>query len=207
VLAEVLGGRPTSADGLVEVVPPPRGARAAIVGLTGHHVVAADVDPSWVAAACPAWAFERPFGPEFVAALAERVGGRVGTLDVVLHGTPLSDPGLELRPATDAEIRVLLEDEPNPRRDHRAWRTPDGRGTLILGRGLEDRWEAAIEVEAAARGLGLGRALALAARGLVADETGVIAQIAPGNVASVRAALAAGFRPIAAELLFFDVGG
>jgi GNAT superfamily N-acetyltransferase len=204
ILAEAIEGRPPAADGLVVVVGPPRGARAAVVGLTGHHVVAADVDPAWVDRLCPPWAFERPFGPAFVEALAERLGDvRAGTLDLVLHGSPLPDPGLELRPATDAEVRALLEDEPNPRRDHRVWRTPDGSGTLILGRGLEDRWEAAIEVAPEARGRGLGRALATAARALAGGD-GVIAQIAPGNVASVRAALAAGFRPLAAEVLFFD---
>ena len=74
----------------------------------------------------------------------------------------------------------------------------------MLGRGLEDRWEAAIEVVQDQRGRGLGRTLALAARALVGPGELVFAQIAPGNVASLRAALAAGFRPFAAEILFFD---
>jgi len=204
LLRAAVGGSPPPHDGRVIVVPAPRGARAAIVGFTGHHVVAADVDPAWVAAMCPPWAFERPFGAEFVVALAARTRGRAGTLDLVLHAGTLTDPGIDLRPATDAEMHDALADEPNPRRDHRVWRTPDGAGLLILGRGLEDRWEAAIEVAPAARGRGLGRALPRAARTLAPNGDGVIAQIAPGNVASVRAAVAAGFRPVAAELLFFD---
>ena len=90
------------------------------------------------------------------------------------------------------------------RRDARVWFTPDGIGRLALGRGLEGRWEAAIDVATAARGQGLGRRLAAAARGLIGPNEPVYAQIAPGNVASLRAALAAGYRPIAAEILFFD---
>ena len=48
------------------------------------------------------------------------------------------------------------------------------------------------------------RLMALAARALLEPGELVFAQIAPGNVASLRAALAAGFRPVAAEILFFD---
>jgi len=58
-----------------------------------------------------------------------------------------------------------------------------------------------IEVEPALRGFGLGRGLFTAARGLLPAGQHVWAQVAPGNAASVRAALAAGFRPVGAEVL------
>jgi GNAT superfamily N-acetyltransferase len=204
LLAAAVEGRPPDADGLTDMAPAPLGARAAIVAFTGHHVVAADVDPRWVADWCPPWALEAPFGPEFVAALAERVDGRAGNLDLVLVADSVSTCDLDLRLATPDEIDEALEGAPNPRRDVRMWRTPDRAGQLLLGRGLEGRWEVAIEVAPAARGHGLGRALATAARSRVGSGECVFAQIAPGNVASLRAALAARYRPVAAEILFFD---
>jgi len=72
---------------------------------------------------------------------------------------------------------------------------------LIIGRGVAGRMEMAYEVAPAARGHGLGRRLAGAASTLVRDEP-VFAQVSPGNVASVRACLAAGYQPVASEVLF-----
>ena len=66
---------------------------------------------------------------------------------------------------------------------------------------MAGRWEVALEVEPGYRGKGLGRELAAAARHLVPEGTPLWAQIAPGNAASVRAFLAAGFRPVGAEAL------
>ncbi|MDG4859369.1 GNAT family N-acetyltransferase, partial [Streptomyces sp. T-3] len=63
------------------------------------------------------------------------------------------------------------------------------------------RWEAAIEVEEAARHQGLGRALAVAARHLVPEGDLVWAQQSPGNARSVRAFQVAGYRPIGSEAL------
>jgi GNAT superfamily N-acetyltransferase len=204
VLADATRGAPPPVDGLTELVPAPSGARAAIVGFTGHHVVAADVDPVWVATVCPRWALEAPFGSAFVGGLAERLRARAGTLDVVLvaDGTPRM--AIDLLRATRQEVRDTLEGAANPRRDVAVWRTPDGAARLVLGHGLEERWEVALEVTPAARGRGLGRRLAAAARGLVGSGELVFAQIAPGNVASLRAALGAGYRPFSAEILFFD---
>jgi ribosomal protein S18 acetylase RimI-like enzyme len=62
--------------------------------------------------------------------------------------------------------------------------------------------EFAFEVEPAARHRGLGRRLALAARTFAPQDTAIFAAVAPGNVASVRALLSAGFRPIGGEVLF-----
>jgi GNAT superfamily N-acetyltransferase len=177
-------------------VPPSSRSRA--------HVIAANVDPDWVAHVCPPWKFERPFGADFVNDLAARTSSRAGTLDAVLVATRSPDARIDLRPGRPEELHAALTDEPNPRSDHRLWRTPDGSGTLLLGRGLEGRWEAAIEVDPAARGRRLGTALAQAARALIPDGDVVFAQIAPGNIASLRAALRAGFTPFAAEILFFD---
>jgi RimJ/RimL family protein N-acetyltransferase len=70
----------------------------------------------------------------------------------------------------------------------------------MLGRGLAGRWEIAFEVEPEARGRGLGTALASAGPWLAPGDP-VFAQVSPGNVASLRVLLAAGYRPIGSEVL------
>lgn len=52
-----------------------------------------------------------------------------------------------------------------------------------------------------ARGHGLGRELAAAALGLLPADTPIFAQVSPGNSHSMRATLAAGYRPIGGEVL------
>ena len=91
------------------------------------------------------------------------------------------------------------------RDDVRAWEVPGG--IVSLGRGVAGRWEVAVEVDPDHRGQGLGRELAAAARHLVPDGSPLWAQIAPGNAASVRAFLAAGYRPVGAEVLLRAVTG
>ncbi|CAA9294328.1 MAG: FIG01123873: hypothetical protein [uncultured Corynebacteriales bacterium] len=83
--------------------------------------------------------------------------------------------------------------------DVRAWEVPGA--LLILGRGLAGRWEVAVEVEPSHRDLGIGRALVAAAPALVPPGETLWAQVSPANVASLRAFLAAGYRPVAAEIL------
>src|SRR2546429_563607 len=81
---------------------------------------------------------------------------------------------------------------------HRQHGQPEG--ILVVGRGMAERWEMAYEVAPRARGHGLGRRLAAAACSLVHDGEPVFAQVSPGNVASLRACLAAGYRPLASEV-------
>jgi hypothetical protein len=85
------------------------------------------------------------------------------------------------------------------RSDVRVWASDHG--VLILGRGLAGRWETAIEVHEASRNNGHGRALAIAARHLVPDGRPVWAQVAPGNAASLRTFLAAGYTPVGSEVI------
>lgn len=73
---------------------------------------------------------------------------------------------------------------------------------MIVGRGLAGRYEVSIEVEPERQGEGLGRSLAQAAPALIPSESPLFAQVAPGNAASLRAFLNAGYRPVGAEVLF-----
>ena len=181
------------------MLPASSGARAVVIGGTAWHVVAADVDPAWVAAEVAHDPLAAPLGARFLAALADRIGAEPGVLDAVLVAPPSSGgPGLELRPAELDHPRVrraLLH-----RTDVRIWATPDGAGLLTVGRGVAGRLEVSMEIEPAARGRGLGTALAAAAPALV-DEP-IWAQVAPANTASLRSFLAAGYRPVGAEVLF-----
>jgi GNAT superfamily N-acetyltransferase len=179
------------------VLPAPLGARAVVVGGTAWHVVAADVDPEWVAAEVAHDPIAAPLNARFLAALADEIGHEPGTLDNVLVAPP-GGSDLELIPAEVDHPRVeraLLH-----RTDVRIWTTPDGAGLLTLGRGVAGRWEVSLEVDPACRGQGLGTSLARAARSLASGP--LWAQVAPANVASLRAFLAAGYRPVGAEILF-----
>jgi GNAT superfamily N-acetyltransferase len=174
------------------------GARAVVVGGTAWHVVAADVDPAWVAGAVAHDPLAAPLGARFLAALADRVGAEPGVVDAVLVAAPASGPAPHLVPAEVDHPRVqraLLH-----RTDVRIWTTPDGAGLLTVGRGVAGRCEVSMEVDPSARGRGLGTALAAAAPTLV-DEP-LWAQVAPANTASLRAFLGAGYRPVGAEVVF-----
>jgi GNAT superfamily N-acetyltransferase len=145
--------------------------------------------------------YTAPLGARFLVALADRIGAHIGANDALLaaraHG---KGAGLDLREiAGDTHPRVSRAHR--YRDEVRAWETSDGAGCLVLGRGLAGRWEASYEVEPDARGRGLGRTLAAAALGLLPAGTPVFAQVSPGNSHSMRATLAAGYRPIGGEVL------
>jgi GNAT superfamily N-acetyltransferase len=201
LFARLADGHVPRADSSVTVLPAPLGARAVVVGGTAWHVVAADVDPEWVAAAVAGDPIAAPLGARFLTALADRIGVEPGVLDAVLVAPPLAGrPDLGLQPAGLDHPRVrraLLH-----RTDVRVWTTPDGAGLLTVGRGVAGRWEVSLEVEPACRRRGFGTSLATAARALVPDGAPLWAQVAPANTASLRAFLAAGYRAVGAEVLF-----
>jgi hypothetical protein len=191
------------ADGATEAMPRAAGAVAAVLSFTGHCLVAADVDPTWVVAACPPWNLSAAYSPAFLMALAERTCGHPQALDVLL-GAPAEDKPVELAlsPTHDLDAHPRAARCYRMRTDVRVYQTEDGSGLLTLGRGLAERWEAAFEVVEGARNRGLGRRLAAAARRLIPPGEYLFAQVAPGNAASLRAILAAGFVPLGSELLF-----
>jgi GNAT superfamily N-acetyltransferase len=199
VIARIERRERLPADPWLELVSPPSPGRAAVVAFPAHLVVAAEVDRPWIGARIANVDYGAPLGPSFLRALEERLCLIAGTVDAVLLAEPLAgDPPIDLTPVRDS-------DHPRVRRarryrtDVRLWITPYG--VLIVGRGLAGRWEAAVEVHEGARNRGHGRALATAARHLVPDSRPVWGQVAPGNAASLRAFLAAGYTPVGAEVL------
>ncbi|MCZ2814406.1 hypothetical protein O2W15_23490 [Modestobacter sp. VKM Ac-2979] len=207
LLDQLAVGETPPAAASVTTVPAPalldgRRAPALVVGGTGWHVVAADVDPGWVAAQVAREPIEAPLGARFLSALADRVGAEPGVLDALLIAPPAPvRPGLELgevAPGEHPRVRRALRH----RSGVRVWTTPDSAALLVLGRGVAGRWEASVEVHPSAQGRGLGTALAAAAPALVPGGEPLWAQVAPANTASLRSFLAADWRPVGAEVLF-----
>jgi GNAT superfamily N-acetyltransferase len=199
VLAAAAAGLPPAPDGTVTVVPRVAGgAMAGVVGFTAHHVIAADVDPGWVRSVLPPGSLSAPMSARFLAALADRVGAEPGAYDIVLVAPPHAVPLPGLTTVGDADSARLRRAK-RYRFDVRAWTVPGA--ILILGRGLAGRWEVSLEVDPDRRGRGTGRALVAAAPGLVPPGELLWGQVSPANVASLRMFLAAGYRPVAAEVL------
>ncbi|MEU7483901.1 GNAT family N-acetyltransferase [Streptomyces sp. NPDC042319] len=202
VLDAAAAGAFPAADGSVTVLPPVSERDSGVLSFSGCAFVCADVSPDWVRQRIAPGEPGAPLSPKFLAALADRTGRTVEGVDMLTVAEPLpGPPPLTLReirdPAHPRLARALCH-----RDDVRAWTTDGGgHGVVVLGRGVAGRWEVAFEVPEAARGHGLGRLLATAARHLVPANRPLWAQVAPANAASVRALLAAGFTPVGAEAL------
>ena len=207
VFDRLAAGETPAADATVTTVPAPslldgRRAPALVVSGSAWHVVDADVDPAWVAAQVGHDRIAAPLGARFLAALADRVGVEPGVLDAVLVAPAAPVEG------GPALVEAEVPDHPRVQRalrhrtDVRVWTTPEAGALVTLGRGVRGRWEVSLEVDPACRGRGLGTALARAAPALAPAGRPLWAQVAPANVASLRAFLAAGYRPVGAEVLF-----
>jgi GNAT superfamily N-acetyltransferase len=200
VYAEIEQGRFPPADGQVRIVEPPSERDTLVAAFTAHFVVAAKIDEPWARAYLPDGDFVAPVGPAFLTALEQRLGRRAGCVDLALLATGRDGPpDLELT-RVDASDHGRVERSRQHRDDVRVYAT-DG-AVLTIGRGVAGRWEAAFEVDPAHRGRGLGRRLVEAARHLVPDGAGVWCQVTPGNAASLRAVLAAGYQPVGSEVIF-----
>lgn len=187
------------ADMGATLVAQPSERDAAVVSTTGHVIIAADVTPGWLAATLPPASPGEAYNPPFLGALATLLGRRVNNIDALAICPPRSGPPqldlTEVRDRTHPRVRRSRR----YRDDVRVWTCPGG--VIAIGRGLAGRWEVGLEVDPAYRGKGLGRALAGAAAHLADGGRPVWAQIAPGNAASMRAFLAAGYLLVGQEAL------
>lgn len=203
ILEEAVRGRFPPADLDVEILAPPSGRADAVVAFSGHTVIAAAIDPDEVRAHRPDDDPGRPMSPTFLAWLGTRLGSEPGSLDVVLVAGERNASGtipLVRRDGTDDHERVrraLLY-----RSEVEVYADPEQSGVVIIGRGLAGRMEVSIEVDPSRRGGGIGSVLARSALRCVPHDEPLFAQVAPGNVASLRAFLRAGYRPICSEVLF-----
>lgn len=205
VLAQTAAGCHPAPDGGVRVLSPPDERSHGVFAFTGHNVVVADVATDWVAGQLPDEDLSAPLSARFLVALEAVTGRRVGNIDLVLvaHAAPRRGGPLDGLVEAAGSDHARVARAQRYRTGVRVWTC--GGGLVLLGRGVAGRWEVAVEVSPRHRGRGLGRALFDSARHLLPGVAGpgepLWAQVAPGNVASVLALLAAGFRPAGAEVL------
>lgn len=202
LMRSVADGAVPAVDGELTVLTPPDERSVGVLAFAGHHVVSVDLAEDWVRNWLPYDDVSAPLQAPFLGVLAAATNRTPDNLDLVLAARATGRPnGMELTELDEfAEpLPTLLARALAQRIGVRAWRCPGG--LLTVGRGVAGRWEVSVEVEPALRGFGLGRGLFAAARGLLPVGEQVWAQVAPGNAASVRAVLAAGFQPVGAEVL------
>jgi GNAT superfamily N-acetyltransferase len=186
-------------------LPSPDSPTDAVLAFFGHHVIASDVDATFVTS----WTEHNPFAlsdVRFLAALAERLGVEPGIYDAVFAaiGVGLSFDTIGLIETDDRShprvVRALSYRDPG---SVRVYTDERRQSVLVMGTGLAGRWEAAYEVDDDARGRGLGRQLIAAARQLAPTGEPVFLQISPGNVWSMKAMMAdPGWRAVGSEILF-----
>ncbi len=206
LLREAARDRFPAADMGVDVLDAPPGPSDAVVAFSGHNVIAAGVDAAELRAHLPGDDPGGPLSAPFLTWLGLQLGMPPGSLDVVLvadgTGRPDDDHPLAEVEAPDPAFADRVARARHHRSDVRLFTDPGARGIVILGRGLAQRREVSLEIAPRRRGRGVGAALARATLGLVPEGESLFAQVAPGNVASLRAFLRAGYRPIGAEVLF-----
>jgi GNAT superfamily N-acetyltransferase len=186
-------------DAALTLLPAPPGlARAAIFATPRHHVVAADVSSTWLEDTL-ADTLAAAMSPTFLVALERETDLHADSVDIVLATDGLDEASTFEQ--VDERDHPRLRRARRCRTDIRAFRTEGA--LVVLGRGAAGRMEIAIELDPAARGQGIARRVLISARNLVEAGEPIFAQVAPGNVAALRAFLAAGFRPIGGEVLFF----
>lgn len=208
LLREAATGTFPPADGKVELAPSPPGRSDAVVAFTAHNVIAAGVESDEVLARLDPEDVGAPMSAEFLAWLAGRLETSAGVLDMVLVApSPSPDEDLvELVLREDLIEHPRLARSRRYRADLRCYSDADDRALIVVGRGLADRWEMGLEIKPDQRDRGLGRQLIRAAARLVPDGEPLFAQVSPGNTRSVRAFLAAGYRPICSEVVFLKRG-
>jgi ribosomal protein S18 acetylase RimI-like enzyme len=207
MLVDAAVGRFPAVDGGVDLLAPDPAGTCAVVEFTGHSVVLTDLTRADLAD-LDLHGFGGCTHPDVLLRLADDTpaGGRrtIGSLDAVLVA--------RARPGAALSRRGDLEDHERVRRARRQRHGVevfgDERGLVTLGHGLVGRLEMSIErTDPASAGQGIGLALVEAGLAAAPDGELVWAQVAPGNAASMRTFLAAGFVVVGAEVLLHRRSG
>ncbi len=202
IIRDADAGRFPPADGGWSRVPPWRRGPGGegIICFTGHAVIAlgADVSHQQIAG-LGADGFGGAAHPRLLCGLTGP-GGWIGTQDALLagHGTGGSGGEGALVPRPDLSSHPRARYAASVRDDPRIYGYPDpARSAIaILSTGLAGLTELSFELEPAHRGGGQATALIRAALASLCAGELVVAAVTPGNAASLRALLAAGFTPL-----------
>ena len=192
VLAAATRGEFPDPDGTVEIGRPWRAGVEGVVALTGRAYVATELPVDQIVGH-DLDGFGSALDPGFVGWLAGP-GGWLDTLDVLVGATGTGAGGPPRRADLAGHRRA---------RHARQVRGDvvvhaDQRGVVTVGTGVGGLAEIGVEVAESMRNRGVGRGLLVDALGLFPSGEPVIGEMAPGNAASLRAFLAAGFSPLGA---------
>ena len=195
LMLDATEGRFPPVDGGVTMLPPAAPGLAAVVGFTGHAVIAATATRE-DALAHGADGFGGALHPRVLNWLGG--DGSIGVVDAILVGRGAGGP---------PRLSTFDADDTHPRVAHaRKVRTGvkiygDDRGIVTLADGLAGRLEISVEAEPGGQGCGWDQSLVSDALTLVERGAPVFAAVSPGNARSLRAFLGLGFVPIGSEVL------
>lgn len=210
VITAATAGHFPDPDGGWERVAPWRPGLEAIFSFTAHAVfaVAPDISDQRIAL-LGADGFGGAHDPRLIAALAGPAGW-IDSLDMLLAGRGTGRPGApprlvdrpDLAAHPRARFAARIRDEP------RVLGYPDRKRSALVtvSRGIAGLTELSFEIEPEHRGQHGGARLAADALSALPEGLLGLAAVAPGNAASVRALLAAGFVPLGSFQLFRRAG-
>jgi hypothetical protein len=202
LIAAVAGGRFPAVDGSWRRVPPWRPGVEAVVGFTGHSVFAVARDiPDRLLGDLGADGFGGAHDPRLISALAG-ADGWIDTLDLLMTGRGTGTSTLVDRPDLAAHPRAAFAARIRDCPRVMGYPDPARSDLAVISKGIGGLTEISFELEPGRRGSGAGAGLVRDALGAIPDGEIAVASVAPGNVASVRALLAAGLRPTGSIQLF-----
>jgi len=210
LIAAAAAGRFPAADGGWQRVPPWHPELEAVFAFTGHAVFAVRPDITGrLLDSLGADGFGGAHDPRLITALAGS-DGWIDSLDLLLAargtGRPGGPPALVDRPDLAghprAELAASLREQPRVL----GYQDPRRSALAVLSRGIAGLTELSFELEPGHRGTGGGAQLVGNALSAVPAGQLTVAAAAPGNAASIRSLLAAGFTPLGSLQLFRRAG-
>lgn len=194
LIHDVTAGRYPPVDGGWHQVPQWRPDIGAVLAFTGHAVFAFDRLDADRLTELGADGYGGAHDPRIISELAGATG-EIDCLDMLTarQGTGAGS-GLVPRPDLVDHPRVQLAHR--IRSDVRTWGYPESTTVVTISSGVAGLTELSFEMDPRLRGRGGSAALLTDALALVPAGELVIACVAPGNVASLRALLHAGFAPL-----------
>lgn len=203
-MLEAAEGRFPPVDGAVRFVEPLTNGMEAVVGFTGHAVIATRLEADDFTD-LSLDGFGSALQPETLLRLAG--SGSVHSNDLTLVA-PGAGPGLASGSGSDSDVLPKTDRwDDHPRVQFaRSIRSNvvvhgDETGFATIATGLAGRTEIGVELVAEVQGTGAGRALIAKARRLLNPDQWLFAAVAPGNARSLRSFLSQGFVPIGTEVL------